>query len=73
MAASNEVIKMKFGSSLGPNMETAFFSCIQDMIDAQVKATGAPDSKKVTNIEALSYCYSAIISRLSHGVISHKE
>jgi hypothetical protein len=73
MAASNEVIKMKFGDSLGPNMETAFFSCIQDMIETKIKTMGIQDAKKVTNIESLAYCYSAVISMLSHGVVSHKE
>jgi hypothetical protein len=65
MAATTEVIKMQ----LGANQEeaeysaTAYYSCLSEMITSQ----------GTNNIEAISYCYSAVISMLDLGVINHQQ
>ena len=58
MAAISEVIR-------GQNLEfsaTVYFAMLQDMI-----------SSGKGNMEVLTYCYSAMISQVDFGVISHQE
>jgi hypothetical protein len=63
MAATTEVIKMKFGNQEDAEYSaTAYYSCLSEMISSQA----------TSNIEALSYCYSAVISMLDLGVINHQ-
>lgn len=63
MAASTEVIIMQFGCQQDAEYSaTAYYSCLSEMIQ-----------KQSTNIEALSYCYSAVISMLDFGVINNQQ
>ena len=70
IAASTEVIL----SQLGKKTEeieipsTAYFICLQDILNSQIK--GIKEGKQNICIEASTYCYSAIISMLTFGVIS---
>jgi len=70
VAASTEVIKMQFQGQDNYSA-TAYFACLQDMMANYMKSRQA-DSRPKVNIEALSYCYSAIISMLDFGVISNQ-
>lgn len=75
MAASTQVIEMKFGAGGGGSPEyspTAYYACLQDMMTswAQARRAGAPSQ---INIESLAYCYSAIVSTLDFGVIQNQE
>jgi hypothetical protein len=68
MAATTEVIRMQFGQDDALLTPTAYFACIQELILKQIKKF---DEKEITKSEALFYCYSAVISMLDFGVISH--
>ena len=63
MAASTEVIKMQFGGNEDAEYSaTAYYSCLSEMI-----------KKNGPNMEALAYCYSAVISMLDFGVINNQQ
>ena len=64
MAASTEIIKMR---SAEPTA-TAYYACIQELME---KAIG--QGQMTIQIEALTYCYSAVVSMLELGVISSQS
>ena len=76
MAASTEAIKVQFKGQDGAQPEysaTAYYACLQDMLNCWIKARLAGQSIPIGSIETLSYCYSAIISMLDFGVIQNQE
>lgn len=62
MAAITEVIKQKAGSETPDFSAVSYYACLNDMILNSGNA----------NLEAIMYAYSAIISMLELGVISHQ-
>lgn len=75
MAASTQVIEMKFGASKDANPEysaTAFYACLQDMMNSWAQARRSGMASPI-NIESLAYCYSAVVSMLDYGVVNNQE
>jgi len=64
MAATTEVIKMKYGEEFSP---TAYFACLSEMLGQQISQPGG------LNMDALMYCYSATVSMLDLGVIQNQQ
>ena len=67
MAASTEAIKIQFQGQDNYSA-TAYFVCLQEMMANYMKGRQSAQRPEI-NIEALSYCYSAVISMLDFGVI----